>query len=194
MHSPRINRAGGVGYAVNPDGPDHCNNLLDMVYTGYASEPEFVVPEAVPLGYNEPVGLFDLGAQKMGLLRLIRLKRTLNDSLVVCLMIPFSIQQLADVTAAVTGWDTSLVELLRSAERIMNMHQLFNTRRGFTAADDRLPERFFATFDTGPLADKPPYDPEEFDRAKVMYYRLMGWGDDAVPRPETLEELGLPAG
>jgi aldehyde:ferredoxin oxidoreductase len=192
MHSPRVNRAGGVGYAVNPDGPDHCNNLLDMVYTAYASEPEFVVPEAVPLGYNDPVGLFDLGPQKMGLLRLVRLKRTLNDSLVVCLLIPYSYQQLAEITAAVTGWDTTLMELMRSAERIMNTHQLFNTRRGFTSDDDTLPDRFFEKVETGPLADKPPFVKDDFERAKKLYYRLMGWDDSAVPRPETLEELGLP--
>ena len=191
MHSPRVNRAGAVGYAVNPDGADHCANLLDMVYTRYAADPEFVVPEAVSLGYNEPVPLYDLGPKKMSLLRFVRLKRTLNDSLVTCLMIPYSLQQLTAATRAVTGWDTTEVEVLRIAERIMNMCQLFNVRRGFTAKDDTLPARFFGSVSEGGMAGKPPFEPEDFERAKRTYYLLMGWDENAVPRPEKLEELDV---
>ena len=191
MHSPRVNRAGAVGYAVNPDGADHCNNLLDMVYTAYASEPEFTVPEAEPLGYLEPVGLFELSPQKMALLRIVRLKRMLLDSLVLCVMIPYSYKQVARVTAAVTGWDTTEMELLRVAERSMNVHQLFNTRRGFSARDDVIPDRFFEPVRSGPLADKPPFLKEEFEQAKCSYYRLMGWDEQGMPSADKLAELRI---
>jgi aldehyde:ferredoxin oxidoreductase len=192
MHSPRVNRAGAVGYAVNPDGADHCNNLLDMVYTAYASEPEFTVPEAEVLGYTEPVELYELSPRKMALLRIVRLKRMLLDSLVLCVMIPYSYKQVARVVAAVTGWDTTEMELLRIAERSMNTHQLFNTRRGFTAREDVIPNRFFEPVKTGPLADKPPFLKEEFEKAKRSYYRLMGWDVNGMPHPDKLAELEIP--
>lgn len=191
MHSPRVNRAGAVGYAINPDGADHCNNLLDMVYTAYASEPEFTVPDAEPLGYTEPVKLYELSPRKMALLRIVRLKRVLLDSLVLCLMIPYSYKQVARVTAAVTGWDTTEVELLRAAERTMNIYQLFNTRRGFTTADDVIPDRFFEPVKSGPLADKPPFLKEDFQKAKLSYYRLMGWNEMGIPEPDKLAELEI---
>jgi aldehyde:ferredoxin oxidoreductase len=192
MHSPRVNRAGAVGYAVNPTGADHCSNLLDMVYTAYASEPEFTVPDAEALGYTEPVAMYELSPRKMTLLRIVRLKRMLLDSLILCTMIPYSYKQITRLVAAVTGWDTTEMELLRIAERSMNMHQLFNTRRGFTARDDEIPDRFFEPVKTGPLADKPPFLKEDFEKAKRSYYRLMGWDESGIPYPEKLAELEVP--
>jgi len=92
---------------------------------------------------------------------------------------------------AVTGWDTSVMEQLRVAERILTMARLFNIREGFTAADDVLPQRFFQPKTDGALADK-PLDPTKFARAKSYYYTLMGWeARSGIPTLEKLEELGI---
>jgi aldehyde:ferredoxin oxidoreductase len=155
----------------------------------YATKPQ--IEELKPLGILEPPVPDDTGPQKVAVFRLIQFKRIVNDSLVVCLFLPYSYQQLANVTAAVTGWDTGVAEQLRVAERIVTMTRLFNMREGFTAADDKLPLRFFQPKTDGVLSDK-PLDPGEYERARSYYYTLMGWdAQTGMPLPEKVEELGI---
>ena len=97
---------------------------------------------------------------------------------------------MAELTSAVTGHETSVTELLRVGERILTMFRIFNMREGFTAADDKLPARFFEPTIGGPLSDK-SLDFEEMERAKRYYYHLMGWDESGVPTNEKLEELGI---
>ena len=71
------------------------------------------------------------------------------------------------------------------------MARLFNIREGFTAADDKLPNRFFQPKTDGVLSTK-FYDPEQFEKAKSYYYTLMGWDSKTgIPAPEKLQDLGI---
>jgi len=191
MHDPRLNRAMGVGYAINPDGPDHCCNLIEMVFSAYAAEPDIVVKDADVLGLSAPVPFYDLGSRKIDLLRFVRMKRFFVDSLVLCLMLPYSLEQLIKVTADVTGWNLTLKEVLLTVERTMTMCQLINIRQGFTSADDRLPSRFFKPMQEGPLAENPALDSGEFERAKRQYYETMGWDHNGIPTIEILRKLDI---
>ncbi len=65
---------------------------------------------------------------------------------------------------AVTGWDTSLWELVKVGERAKALARAFNCREGFTAKDDRLPKRLHEAFTDGPLKGV-RIDPETFQRA-----------------------------
>jgi aldehyde:ferredoxin oxidoreductase len=76
------------------------------------------------------------------------------DCLVLCCFIPFDYVMLAELTSAVTGWDTGVTEQLRVGERVLTMARLFNTREGLTAADDKLPLRYYQPKTDGALADK----------------------------------------
>ncbi|MFC1952500.1 aldehyde ferredoxin oxidoreductase C-terminal domain-containing protein, partial [Chloroflexota bacterium] len=69
--------------------------------------------------------------------------------------------------------------------------RLFNIREGLTAADDKLPERFFQPKSNGVLSTK-FYDREQVEKAKSYYYTLMGWdAQTGIPMPEKVEELGI---
>jgi len=185
MHEPRLKHALGVGYMVNPHGADHCLNLHDTMLMVEGRSLEQLRPI---MGILEPLSLDAYGALKVALLKVTQLDRMIRDSLVLCSMIPFNSLQLADVTAAVTGWDTSPVEQLRVAERILTMFRLINIREGLTAEDDELPERFYEP-KSGALADK-PLDHEKMEKAKSYYYTLMGWDSKTgIPLKEKVEEL-----
>ncbi|MBA7646252.1 putative oxidoreductase YdhV [subsurface metagenome] len=184
MHEPRLKHALGVGYMVNPHGADHGCNLHD---TGInvAGELESI------MGIVEPISLDDYGPLKVALLKITQLGRILKDSLVLCSVPPYSYAQVADVTAAVTGWDTSSMEQFRVAERILTILRLINIREGLTAEDDKLPGRFFQ-LKSGALADK-PLDREKMEEAKSYYYALMGWDPKTgIPPREKVEELVIP--
>lgn len=186
MHEPRLKAGLGLGFMVNPHGADHCCNLHDTMY-----EVEGQMRELRPLGILEPVPADDIGPRKVALFRFIQLKRIMNDSAVLCLFLPYSLEQVARAIAAVTGWDTGVMEQIRVAERILTIARLFNIREGFTAADDHLPQRFFQPKTDGVLANK-PLDPVKMEKAKSYYYTLMGWdARTGVPLPEKLEELGI---
>ena len=62
---------------------------------------------------------------------------------------------------------------------------------GFSAADDKLPDRYYQAHLTGPVSNK-HYEREPREKAKSYYYTLMGWdAKTGVPMPEKLEELGI---
>lgn len=189
MHEPRLSKALGLGYMVNPHGPDHMDSLIDMFFSAFTQKPEVTIPDAVALGF-EPAPLEDIGPRKVALFKAQQTKRVLADALIYCHFLPYTFSQVAELTAAVTGWETREMEQFRVAERILTACRLFNHREGLGAVADRLPERFFQPTQGGPLSQK-ALDPEEMDRAKRYYYHLMGWDEGGVPTPERLEELGL---
>ncbi|MFC1966928.1 aldehyde ferredoxin oxidoreductase family protein, partial [Chloroflexota bacterium] len=186
MHEPRVKVGLGLGFMVNPHGADHCCNLHDTIYVARGPQKELR-----SLGIIEPPSVDDIGPRKVATFRFIQLKRIVSDSLVLCQLLPYSYEQIADMTAAVTGWDTSIMEQLTVAERIMTIARLFNIREGFTVADDILPQRFFQPKTDGVLANK-SLDPVELEKAKSYYYTLMGWdARTGIPTTEKLEELGI---
>jgi len=187
MHDPRVKAALGLGYAVNPHGADHCANLHDTLF----SQPGSSFDMFKPLGILEPIPADDLGPRKVSLFRDVQLFRIAQDSLVLCYFLPYDVDQTVDILAAVTGWRTSTTELLRVAERTLTMARSFNIREGLSAADDKLPNRFFQPKRNGVLSTK-HYDPKQLDKAKSYYYTLMGWdAKTGVPTPEKLQELGI---
>jgi aldehyde:ferredoxin oxidoreductase len=183
MHDPRIKAGMGLGYMVTPAGADHSCNLIDGFFTS-----EIMVKPLHPLGILLPLPADDISPRKVGLFRVGQFKAIIADSLVVCVFLPYTYQTQADVITAVTGWDTSIAELLRMAERILTVARLFNIREGLTAADDVLPERFFQPKTDGALADK-HLDRVKFEKAKSFYYASMGWDAQGIPLPEKVEEL-----
>ncbi|MFC1934321.1 aldehyde ferredoxin oxidoreductase family protein [Chloroflexota bacterium] len=185
MHEPRLKAGLGLGYVVNPHGADHSDNLHDTALLGAG------LNKLKPLGILEPLSTDDLGPRKVYVLRYAQHERIFKDCLVFCVFVPYGIEQIADILAAVTGWKTSVIEMLRVAERTLTLARLFNIREGFTAADDKLPNRFFQPKRDGVLSTK-YYDLEQLEKAKSYYYTLMGWdAKTGIPTLEKLQELGI---
>jgi len=189
QHDPRLSPSMGLGFMINPHGADHCCNMLDG---------KFVMEEGMKsvksLGFIEPFDADDIGPRKVALFKMEQSKQIIVDCLLLCHLaaVPLSLKKLVDITEAVTGWDTSVVEQLKVAERAFTTARLFNIREGFTADDDRLPERYFQPR-IGGLSSVKGLDPDKMDKARRYYYTLMGWDKDTgIPLPEKVEELGIP--
>jgi aldehyde:ferredoxin oxidoreductase len=71
------------------------------------------------------------------------------DSMILCKFLrgvftdPFT--EWAALLRPVTGWDVDADELRQTARRIVLLKRAFNTREGWTAADDTLPQRLLDT-------------------------------------------------
>ena len=184
MHDPRLKRGEALGYAVSPTGADHVHNIHDT----------FLYP-VLPKSYNslgilETVPIEDFGPKKVRLYKYVGEWRTLNNFLVMCLLTPWNVMQKVEIIRAVTGWNTTAFELMKVVERGNTLARIFNLREGFTEKDDWLPPRFFKPKTSGAL-NKTAVDPEALQNAKLLYYDMMGWTEQGVPKKSALEELDI---
>jgi aldehyde:ferredoxin oxidoreductase len=183
MHDPRGGLQLRIGYMLNPHGADHCS-----VFGGGTSP--FGLSDLNKFGILEPVK-DEINAKRLSLFKLNHLLNMVNDYLVICLMPNINNEQKLELVKAVTGWNTSWVEMLQVSERILTLMRLFNLREGLTAADDELPERYYQPKTDGALAIKAIPDRTAMEKARQWYYYYMGWDKNGVPTPEKLAELGL---
>jgi len=186
MHDPRLKRAQGVGLAVSPTGAEHCMNLHD---TSFVTEKG--IEDMKPFGILEPLPIEDLGPRKIQMLVYRMQWVAMMSSIGFCIFPPFNPQELSDIVKAVTGWNTSVLELMKMGTRALTMARIFNLREGFSAKDDWLPPRFFTPQTSGPLSTT-TVNPEQLKEGIRTYYETMGWDrETGVPKKSTLEQLEI---
>ncbi len=195
LHEPRGKFGQGFGFAVSPTGADHLEAPPDQLFQAEAA---IGLKALAPLGILEPVDPLGTGPQKMRLFRHAQLIFNAWNCLGVCnfAALPFpagviNLPQMVEIVKCVTGWETSLFELLKAGERMAAMGRMFNLREGFGADEDTLPERLFEPLPDGPNQGK-YFSREEFETAITNYYGVMGWRpEDGRPRDGKLHELNL---
>jgi aldehyde:ferredoxin oxidoreductase len=186
MHEPRYKMGLGLGYAISPTGADHVHNIHDTAFTN-----EVGLGGVMPFGVLEPLPKDDLSPAKVRLMRDYTNWSLLKNMLGMCLFLPYGPNMTVDLIRAVTGWDTSLFELMRAAERGMAMARAFNAREGFTAKDDYLPDRFYEPYTSGPLKGV-ALKRHEFRAALDTYYQMAGWDPVlAAPTRAKYQELDI---
>ena len=194
MHDPRVKVGVGMGFALSSYGADHMTAAHDPYFS---DETSFMFKSVKPLGIYNPMHPTEITNDKVrSYMRLENLWRMM-DALGLCVFgyAPRGVMPL-DVMVqslnAVTGWNASLFELMKAAERGSVVARAFNSREGFTVNDDRLPVRLFDPKPDGPNAGKKIFSQEDFDRAVKMFYEMIGF-DSVTGRPHAgkLMELGL---
>jgi aldehyde:ferredoxin oxidoreductase len=191
LHEPRGKTGVGLGYALSATGPDHMEFPHDPLWATEAG-----IALLRPLGILEPVDVFDLGPRKVRIFIYLQQYWNLLNSLGICMFTakPFGPQTfngIVDYVKSVTGWETSLFDLLKVGERHETMARIFNLREGLTAETDTLPERLFQPMEGGTLKGK-KIDKEQFSAAIETYYKMMGWDPKTgTPQKEKLAELDL---
>jgi len=108
----------------------------------------------------------------------------------MCFFLRYDDPKLTDILNAVTGWGVDAAALAEIGELSLTMARLFNNREGFAAGDDKLPEQVMKPHVSGVLS-RVRLDADDIAEQVRAYYRSRGWSDDGVPKPETLERLGL---
>jgi len=197
---PRIAKGFGLGHTTSNRGADHLYALPTIDLAGnLEAARRFFPPEIVPR-------LMDTDDEtcKPDLVVLSEHVCALSDALGVCKFTTAETyalypEDLAAGLSALGGREVTAQELLTTGERIVNLERLYNVRLGLSRTDDRLPERITGEplpvylFDGG----RPSADPVHVGRIHNLdamldrYYRLRGWDENGIPRPETLARLGL---
>ncbi|MCX6039195.1 MAG: aldehyde ferredoxin oxidoreductase family protein [Chloroflexi bacterium] len=96
---------------------------------------------------------------------------------------------------AITGIQRSWEDLDKVGERIWNLTRLFWAREneGFGRAWDMPSPRFYEEAPKSGATKGQITKLEDINRLLDMYYEQRGWTSDGLPKPETIESLGLKA-
>lgn len=193
MHAVRSRFGVGLGYAISNTGADH---LVFPFDTLFQQENSFALSQLNPLGILEPVDMADYSPHKMRLLYHTESIYSLWSTAGACNFVfaprsPFTLNRFVEMVSAITGWETSLYELMKIGERSTNLARAFNARENFTRDDDTLPERFFLDSDIGQSAEVGIYR-EHLEEALTIFYQMKGWDPSTgVPTKVKLEELNI---
>jgi aldehyde:ferredoxin oxidoreductase len=160
-------------------------------------EKSFALNAVKPLGIYKPMPATEITAEKVRNYKILEnFWRTL-DALGLCVFgyAPRGVMPIDTMVRclnAITGWEASLFELMRAGERGTMIARAFNSREGFSANNDRLPQRLFDPKPDGANAGKNIFKEEDFNEAIRLYYDMIGC-DPETGRPHRgkLLELGL---
>lgn len=188
QQEPRAMHGLGLGYALSPTGADHMHNMYDM---GYTSKDSGSLKAMEPFGIMEPVPYDSLDHRKVRLYMYVTNLRHLENSIGMCMFMPYSSEQVKDVINGITGWNTSLFELQKVGQRAVTLARLFNLREGLSAQDDRIPERLSHAISSD-TAIHPGIGKSSLKKAVHLFYGMIGWDENSgVPKKSVLLELGL---
>jgi aldehyde:ferredoxin oxidoreductase len=193
IHDPRGKQGLSLAYATAPGGADHQRAPHDPGYEGFHPQGAHALE---PLGLCEPLKRLDLSPKKVRAYHYASHYWAMLSCLGVCQLaaVPPNVLTMTTVTnamRALTGWDTSLWELLKVGERSKALARAFNCREGFTPRDDRLPQRLHEAFADGPLKGV-RIEPETFAQALHLYHQMEGWDPETGwPTFAKLAELGI---
>lgn len=179
----RASKGEAVVHATSPRGADHLRPYASVIDAfGYLDEELGIANKKNPLedGHKDwvkPLQELSMATNLLG--------ACLFAS--ICLAVKGSTW--ASLYTAVTGRPLSLQDLLKAAERVINMERMINARYGFDRKADTLPKRLLKE----PAADGVGQG-QVVDLAKVLdsYYTSMGWDlKTGLPTRQTLNALNL---
>ncbi len=170
MHEPRLKQGMGLGYALNPTGAEHMSSIHDDMYE---REGGALKKARAILGPLAPLSSTYLGPEKVRLFAYQQHWRSVVNCLGLCVFMPYSFDQIAEIVQGVTGWNTSVFELMKAGERSTALARAFNVGAGLTPGDDWLPDRYFVPLGEGPTKGM-SVDRNELRGAISLYYEMMG--------------------
>jgi aldehyde:ferredoxin oxidoreductase len=187
LQEPRLAHLRGLGYAINPAGADHLAGAVD---TFFEKEGAYLANYR-RLGAFQPIGLRGYDAGKVRLYAYSHIWCSFANCALLCLFVQYTFPQVLQLVEGVTGWNSSVWDLMKAGERAATLARAFNVREGFTPDDDRLPARFHTALAEGPLKGV-AIDEEQLRQAKRCFYGIMGWDPNTgIPTPGKLDELGI---
>ena len=194
-HMPQVKRSLALIYAVNPFGADHQSSEHDPSYTPDSDEES--MRRLALLGLTDPQDQLNLSDEKVRFALVTQQFYSLLDSASVCQFVYgpawqlYGPDHLSEALNAVTGWDTTVDELVEVGARKLTMQRLFNAREGAGRNADVLPKKLFKPLTGGP-SDGYRVTEEQMAHALDRYYALAGWDvASGMPTDASLQRYGL---
>ena len=189
LHDGRGKTGMGMGFALSPTGAEHMESPHDVAFQGDG------VSKLNALGIFDPVKPLETNAEKVRFFVNGQKAWQINNCYGICdfCSVPIhamTFQMLVESIRAITGWDTSLYDIMKVSERSNVMSRVFNNREGFKPDDDRVIRHWHQPMPSGPI--KGQYiDPDEFQEAINLYYEISGWDKEGKPTRGKLVDMNL---
>jgi aldehyde:ferredoxin oxidoreductase len=179
-HDPRAFHSMAVTYATLPRGACHMHGYSGAISLGR------LIPE---MGIDEQVSRFS--SNKKGRAAVVFQDiASMHNSLTWCMTLQganFLYDKQIELLNAITGWEFDIKEFCKTGERITNLQQLINLKRGLTREDIKLPRRFRTGLNEGGTKGTTP----EFEVMMEEYLQVREWDNNAIPTEKKLRELNL---
>ena len=185
---PRGFKASALGYAVSNRGADFTSV--------YARQEYSISKEEAKRLYGTEKAADRLSEEaKPQMLKNSLVASAVLDSLGLCkitylsFMNDYELKEQYKITKAITGWDGfKKIGLYEIGEKIITLERIFNIKRGASAKDDYLPEKFINEpvhkgISRGSVV--------RLESMRLEFYKLMGWDKNGFPKKETIERLKL---
>lgn len=199
-HEPRGKWGVALGYAVSPTGADHLVAAHDPWFeTEPDKDNDLTYMDISPMyyfGIRKPIESKSLSPEKIRLYVHLQYLWSLYNVLDLCIFIGVpefrmtSIDQIRELVNNVCGWDLSLWELIKIAEKGIHMARMFNYKNNILSDKDNLPERMFEPLESG-VQIGAKINRDEFEESLKTYYEMMGWNKKGIPTLGKLSELGI---
>ena len=190
-HDPRSGKVLGIAYGTANRGMCHIHPLEGMAYDLGKMDwglIKYGVPDPNTIDRWDEKG-------KGKIVKILQDALILPDILNTCKFFMYggiSIDHLAELLSAVTGWNIDGQELLKIGERVINLQRLFNMREGFGRDDDLLPERMKQKPAFGFYKNEDRCAIKDYEGMLDEYYAARGWDiETGIPIKEKLLELEL---
>ena len=192
---PRTQTSLALGYATAPIGPryDICEHDWDFdTVTGW----DHTLELSRTLGIFERVPMEEISDIKVRHYKVLNAIWSACDALDLCVFAsaPTRLLTMADMVAlveSITGWKSSDYELMRWGDRRNHLMRLYNLRQGLDASQDTLPDRFFSDPIAYGRLSGTVLNRQAFQKAITLYYDMMGWDENGIPRHSTLIDYSL---
>jgi len=191
MHEPRGKNNIAFSYALASTGAEHVEATHDMPFQeGFPA-----VSSLYPLGILKGISPRNLSPYKVRWYIWNQSIYSLCNTLSFCVFTIgpgrcLDLTHLVEIVKSVTGWNTSLFELMMAGERTTTLARMVIAREGFNKDDDMLPERFYNALENGPL-EGVKLDKNSFNKALKYYYEMMGWDENGNPKESKLYQLNI---
>lgn len=183
-HDARSSFSLGVNYATSTRGACHMRGVVEDVEMG-----GFFVPE---IGIVKDWSKFFEQEHKAELTVKLQDYCAWLNSLVICTFMvdggELSMTSLVEMFNAITGWDWSIADVMKSGARLTTLQRLVNIRDGHGRHTDTLPAKMGKPARIGFRAGKTPFPIAEY---LDEYYAMRHWDSMGRPTKDGLEELGL---
>jgi aldehyde:ferredoxin oxidoreductase len=172
-----------LGYAISSRGGDYNNVYASLEHRWPAERGIEAFGSAEAVDRKRSAG-------KGRLVRRAVLVNIVVDSLGLCkvpalsLLGTFDLVHEAALATAVTGLDLDAADLFRIGDRVACMERLFNLKHAPDMDADGLPDMFFRDGDD-------VLTPRVLRDMLRDFYAAMGWSQDGIPLPQTLNDLGI---
>src|SRR6056297_1157143 len=179
----RASKGETLSHVISPRGADHLRPYASVIDAFGYTEPE--------LGINEKVSPFEDKDKKWvkPFMELSMMTNLLGVCLFASITIAVKGSTWTGLYNAATGENVKLEDMMKAAERVINLERMFNYREGFDIKDDQLPVRL-----TTEVAPDGLGKGNIVDNKVILeeFYESMGWNlETGIPTDEKLKELGL---